>query len=186
MTSTPEQPEQLRIEQRRVIWRSVWALGFCAVLLASGYMILPRYYVFPHDLLERLVFVVRADVFVLIWVLLGVRMVSRGRFRSPADIAGSAFTRPSPRLAVRVALLQNTLEQAVVAVGCHVALATLVSGPALALIATSVVLFGIGRIAFLIGYPKGAGGRAFGMVVTSLPTFGGYLWAVTLIMIRAL
>jgi MAPEG family protein len=177
------EPEELRAEQRKVIWRAVGALVFCVLLLGIGYVMLPRYYSFPRDLPERLAFAMRADVFVLVWVLLGVRMVSKGRFLSPADIAGSAFTPPSPRLAVRVAFLQNTLEQAVVAVGCHVALATLVSGPELSLIVTAVVLFGIGRVAFLLGYPQGAGGRAFGMVTTSLPTFAGYLWAVLLMVL---
>jgi len=183
MILKPEQPEELQEEQRKVVWRSVWALGFCALMLGGGYVTLPRYYEFPRDLSERLAFAIRADVFVLLWVLLGVRMVSRGRFRSPADIAGSAFATPSPRLAVRVAFLQNTLEQAVVAIGCHLAIATLISGPALALVATAVVLFGIGRVAFLVGYPKGAGGRAFGMVTTSLPTFAGYLWAITIMIL---
>lgn len=182
MTLKPEQPEQLRMEQRKVIWRSVWALGFCGLVLGSGYVMLPRYFEFPHDLPERLAFAIRADLFVFLWVLLGVRMVASGRFRSPADIAGSAFASPSPRLAVRAAFLQNTLEQAVLAIGCHLALATLISGPALALIAAGVVLFGLGRVAFLVGYPKGAGGRAFGMVTTSLPTFAGYLWAIVLML----
>src|SRR3546814_5279956 len=55
-------------------------------------------------------------------------MVSRGRFHSAIDNPGSAFAPPSPAIAVQVAFLQNTLEQAVAAVGAHLALATLISG----------------------------------------------------------
>src|SRR3546814_6818027 len=65
-------------------------------------------------------------------------MVSRGRFHSAIDNPGSAFAPPSPAIAVQVAFLQNTLEQAVAAVGAHLALATLISGPPLALIPGAV------------------------------------------------
>lgn len=171
----------LAAEQRKVIWNSVTALIFCAVVLAGGYLVLPLYFQFPTDLSDRLAFVLQADVFVFLWIALGVRMVARGRFHSPADNRGSAFAPPSPVIAVPVAFLQNTLEQAVVAVGAHLALATLLSGPALSLIPTAVVLFAIGRLMFLIGYPKGAGGRAFGMATTAVPTAGGYVLAIALI-----
>jgi hypothetical protein len=181
----PKTPDPLRVEQRRVMTRSAAAVGFCLVMLLGGYVILPRHFDFPSGVSERLVFAIRADLFVFIWVLIGVRMVARGRFRSATDIAGSAFATPSPQLALRVAFLQNTLEQAVVTVGGHLAIATLVHGPALAMIPTAVVLFGIGRVAFLIGYPKGAGGRAFGMVTTSLPTFAAYVWAITVMIVPA-
>ena len=90
----------------------------------------------------------------------------------------------SPRIAVYAAFLQNTLEQAFVAVLAHLALAT-VSGPSpLAYVAGAVVLFCVGRICFLAGYPKGAGGRAFGIVLTVIPTLGAYVWAAVAIAIE--
>ena len=55
---------------------------------------------------------------------------------------------------------------------------------ALSLIVVAVALFGVGRIAFLIGYPHGAGGRAFGMVTTTLPSIAGYALAIGLILFR--
>jgi hypothetical protein len=69
----------------------------------------------------------------------------------------------------------------VVAVGAHLALATLLEGAALALIVTAVALFGFGRLAFLVGYSGGAGGRAFGMATTFLPTGAGYALAIGLL-----
>jgi hypothetical protein len=81
---------------------------------------------------------------------------------------------------VPVAFLQNTVEQVVAAVGAHLALATLLDGAALSLIPAAIALFAIGRLAFLIGYPKGAGARAFGMVTTVLPTMGAYALAIWL------
>ena len=170
----------LRAEQQKVIRNAIAAVIFCALVLASGYAILPRYVQFPVHLADRLAFAIRADIFVFFWILLGIRMVAKGRFHSAADIKGSAFGLPSAQITVPGAFLQNTLEQAVVAIGAHLALATVLSGPSLALIPTAVALFGIGRLTFLIGYPKGAGARAFGLVTTVIPTIGGYALAIGL------
>lgn len=59
--------------------------------------------------------------------------------------------------------------------GCYsrrsaLALSTLLTGPALALIPTLVVLFAIGRVTFPLCYPEAAGGRAFGIAMTAIPT----------------
>lgn len=114
----------LRAEQQKIIRHAVAGIIFCTLVLASGYAILPRYLEFPVRLADRLAFALRADVFVFLWILFGIRMVARGRFHSAADIKGSAFGPPSSQIAVRVAFLQNTLEQAIVAIGAHLALAT--------------------------------------------------------------
>jgi hypothetical protein len=174
----------LRNEQGKVRRAALAALLFCAVVLAGGYLILPRLFQFPAELVDRLAFAVRADLFVLVWILIGVRMVSSGRFRSPADIDGSAAGPPSPVIATKVAFLQNTLEQSIMAIGVHLALATLLGGDALSLIISAVVLFAVGRVTFFIGYPKGAGGRAFGMVTTVLPTLVGFVLAIVLMVAR--
>ena len=187
-TDADERPPQVDLpaEQRKVIWNALLAAIFCAAVLAAGYVLLPRYFSFPTDIEGALVLTIQADLFVFIWVAIGVRLVSRVRFYSAADNPGSAFAPPSPRIAVPIAFLQNTLEQAVIAVGAHLALATLLSGPALSLIPSAVLLFAIGRIAFLAGYRKGAGGRAFGIVVTVLPSIAGYLTAITLLVMSAI
>ncbi|MBL8552229.1 MAG: MAPEG family protein [Hyphomonadaceae bacterium] len=120
-------------------------------------------------------------MFIVLWLALAVRMVSRVRFVSAEDNRGAAYAAPSAQLAVKAAFLQNTLEQSVIAIGAHLTLATLIDGSALALIVGAVVLFVIGRAAFLFGYPNGAGARAFGMVVTALPSICAAIWALWLI-----
>lgn len=171
----------LRVEQRKIRVRSLYALGFCSFVLGACHVVLPRLFNFPNELLERLAFVLRADLFVLLWVLICVRLVSSVRFRSAIDMSAALSGERSAKLAIRAAFLQNTLEQAVLAVGVHLALATLIEGTALSLIVGAVILFGIGRIAFFAGYSGGAGSRAFGMVVTVLPTLAGFLWATGII-----
>lgn len=179
-----DQPIDLKEERRKIYVSALLALVVCAVTLAGGYVILPRYFTFPEALADRLAFTLRADLLILLWVFIGVKMVADVRRNSPSDSRGSAFGPPSPRLAIRAAFLQNTLEQAFLAVVTHLALASVLSGPALALIPAAVVLFGIGRVTFFIGYPAGAGGRAFGMATTALPTLVGFVAAIALVAVR--
>jgi hypothetical protein len=142
---------------------------------------LPLVWTFPDGLAERIAFALQAAVFVLLWVVLGVRLVASGRYRSAADNRGSAYGPPSPALAIKVAFLQNTLEQAVMTIGAYLALATLAPRDDLSLIVGAVLLFAIGRATFLRGYPHGAGGRAFGVAVTALPMVAAYGYAIVLI-----
>lgn len=58
------------------------------------------------------------------------------------------------------------------------ALARVEGEAAMAYITDSIPLFAFGRIAFATGYPSGAGGRAFGMAVTALPSVGAILWVI--------
>ena len=170
----------LKDEQRSVVRRAVLGGVLCAVLLSGAYFLLPRFVELPVELTARFGFALKANIVPLLWVMLGVRLVARGRFHSEADIGGSAAGPPSPVLAVRSAFLQNTLEQAFLAAGANLALAATAGGAWLGLIVASVVLFSIGRLAFYVGYPHGAGARAFGMAVTAVPALVCLVGAVAL------
>lgn len=154
------------------------ALLVCAPTLALFALAFPVLFDFPTGVAERLALVLRADLVVALWVVIAIRMVSKVRFTSQDDNAGSAFGPPSARLAVPAAFLQNTLEQAFIAVVGHLALATVNGEAPLAYVLGSVALFSLGRVTFLAGYRRGAGGRAFGIVTTALPTIGAYAWVL--------
>lgn len=160
-------------DQRRIVRDSLLAIVFCALVLAAGYAWLPASHFGlegPLGPAERLVFALRADVWLLLWLAICVRAVSKGRFDSPSDIAGSASGPPSAALAVRAAVLQNSLEQTVLAVGAHLVLATVLRGTELRLIPLLVALFLVGRISFAWGYARRPIARAFGMAVTGVST----------------
>ena len=171
-------PVDLAREQRAIRRRALLAFVVCAPTLAVASLGLPRFFDFPDDLVARLAFALRANLILGLWVVVAVRMVAKVRFSSAADSAGSAFSRPSARLAVPAAFLQNTLEQSFTAAVAFLALATVGGGAALAYIAAAVLLFSLGRVTFLRGYPHGAGGRAFGIATTALPIVGAYAWAL--------
>lgn len=167
--------------------RRAGLLALAATVLAgiAGLALLPLAFAFPTGLPERLAFAVQASAFVLVWVLAGVLMVSTARRRSPEDIGGSAAGPPSARLAIRVAFLQNTLEQAVLAVGLYLAVATLDGGRWLPLIVAAVGLFALGRVLFLRGYARGVTGRALGMALTMMPVILGYPLVLVLVALQA-
>lgn len=170
-------PVDLPLERRRIRIRGALGFGLCALVLGLAVYWLPQWLSFPVDRADRLVFALRADLFVLIWLLIGVGIVSTIRRYSAEDNAGSAFSPPSARLAVPAAFLQNTLEQAVITSFAFLALATVEGEAPLAYVLASVPLFALGRVTFLRGYPNGAGARAFGMVTTALPGLGAFVWA---------
>lgn len=180
---SPEEIDMVKTERsiRRASLASLLALA-CAV--PASYFLIPMMFDFPMELSERLAFAAQASVFVLLGVVVGVGMVSTARRFSPTDIGGSAARRPSKNVAIYIAFLQNTLEQAVIAVGLYFALATLLSGGWLSLIPVGVLFFVIGRVLFFRGYSKGVEGRALGMALTMTPTVLGYLLVLMLMVVR--
>ena len=173
---------ELKNEQRKVKARGLCATFFCGIVLSTSYLTLPNFFSFPTDLVDRIGFALKASVFILVWLVIAVRLVSKGRLVSDADIRGSAFSAPSERIRIKAAFLQNTLEQAALAIGASLAFAATFSADYLSLVVGAVLLFSIGRLTFYIGYRSGAGGRAFGMVVTMLPAVLGLIASVAAIL----
>jgi hypothetical protein len=176
----PEKVDLAR-ERPKLLARGGAGMVVCAIVLTSAYLWPGAWMPLPEAVADRIGFALRADAFVILWVLIAIQRVSSGRYNSPVDNRGSAYGPPSPALALKIAFLQNTLEQAFVAIGAHLALSAATGGAVLALIPASVLLFAVGRAAFLIGYPHGAGGRAFGIVMTMVPSYvllGIALWHI--------
>ena len=160
----------LKKEVQGIRTAAVKSLIVSAACFAAGYLLLPKFFIFPTTTFDALVFTLRINLFLLLWVVVAVGLVSRARRKSTTDIGGAAFGVPSESIRIKIAFLQNTLEQAFVAIGAHLVFSTLVQGPALSLVLVATALFAIGRITFYRGYPHGAAARAFGMVTTVIPT----------------
>lgn len=174
MSDTPVNPSnnlELRREQRKILGSCAAALVVCASALTSAHYLMPGLGWFDGSTLEsQLRFLAGANLCLVAWVAIGFGAVSHGRRHSPDDITGSAYSPPSARIAVASAFLQNTLEQFVVASTSYFALLMFAGEKAMPFIACAAVLFALGRVCFYLGYPRGAGGRAFGMAVTALPS----------------
>lgn len=171
-------------DQWGIVGGSVLALALAGAILAPAYVWMPPHFFGLNADMEfgaRLTFVLKADLVLFLWLAGCVRAVSSGRFYSPADIRGSAFGAPSPAIAVRAAVLQNSLEQTVLLFPATLILAALMRGHELVLAPFLIGLFLLGRVIFVIGYAKGAAGRAFGMALTAAPiivSYGLALWLI--------
>ena len=103
-------------------------------------------------------------------LVLCVGRLANHRFDTPEDIHGSGLTTGTERAKLLQALLQNTLEQCVLALAVYLAGALLLPPPLLGWVPAAALMFLIGRLCFYAGYHKGAPGRAFGFGLTFYPT----------------
>ncbi|WP_211675072.1 MAPEG family protein [Moritella sp. 5] len=96
--------------------------------------------------------------------------LAKFRFFSPDDIDGSALTKGSENASLLQSLLQNTVEQLVIAISVYTAWCFLMPVSWLSAIPLCSVLFALGRILFFKGYKSGAASRAFGFALTFYST----------------
>ena len=152
-------------------------MGLQATTLFAG--VLPD----ADDMATRLAFAVRWLLAPGCMLLAGVQ-VAAGRGFHPDAIDGT----PTPRShALEIALRYNcnTVEQTLLAAIAWLGLAASASHAALAFIPAMAALFVVGRVTFWIGYLAYPIARAFGMVLTALPTIAAYVWLLAHAAMRA-
>ncbi len=146
----------------------VAVVGLHAIAWFSGW--LPA----ADDLATRLAFAVRWLLAPGCALLAGIQ-VAAGRGFHPDAIDGTRTPR-SHALEIALRYNQNTVEQTVLAAIAWLGLVVTVPHAALAFVPAMAVLFVAGRATFWAGYLVYPTARAFGMVMTALPTIGAYGW----------
>ena len=171
-------PDWFGHEQKRVRFGAAWAVALSVFVLVV--LVMARPFGMPDfpDAGARLLFTVRADLFVVGWLGVMVARVAQRRFFSADDIAGRAAGDGGDGVRRANAVLENTLEQVVFAVGCHLGLASVLPGRFMIVVPGLVGLFCVGRALFWLGYRGGAGSRALGFGLTFYPSVGAFLAAV--------
>jgi magnesium-transporting ATPase (P-type) len=131
------------------------------------------------DLAGRLAFAFQWQVFGGLVLLAMIGFIAGARPMAADVIDGNDR---AERLAVQVRIQRNTLEQLVIMVLAHVALATLLPPEQLPLIPTLVLLFVIARIFYWIGYSIHPAFRTLGFVATFYPNIGALGYAAFLLL----
>ena len=108
----------------------------------------------------------------MLTLMIAIMRVANHRFASPEDIDGSGLTSGTPGIQILRAVLQNTLEQTVLATAAYLIWSAIMPLKWLRAIPVAALLFVTGRILFTRGYERGAAGRATGFGLTAYPTFG--------------
>lgn len=131
-------------------------------------------FAFPDNMAmpQRLSVFLQADLLVLSCLTVAIGRLANHRFATPADIDGAGLTQGTDRAKLLQALLQNTLEQAVLASLIYLAWALLTPSTWLSAVPVAALAFTLGRIAFFAGYARGAAARAFGFGLTFYPSAG--------------
>ena len=91
-------------------------------------------------------------------------------FSRPKTFDGGGFAQGTPQVLIYQSILQNTLEQTVLAFTIHMIWAVTMPQGWQGVTAVAAVLFFIGSVLFLRGYAKGAAVRTLGFGLTFYPS----------------
>ena len=122
------------------------------------------------SLARRLSYALCWEALVILPLLLCIGMLARHRFFTPADIDGSGLTQGTDTATILQAILQNTLEQTMLAFVTQTIWAAVMPAVALGVVPAAAVMFVVGRITFALGYRHGAAARSFGFALTFYPS----------------
>jgi len=131
-----------------------------------------------EDVPARLSLWLACSALAAFWLLISVGRLAGHRFFTPQDIDGGGLTQGSDQARLLQSLIQNTLEQLVLATIAYGAWLWLMPGGRAGLVILCAILFSIGRLFFFAGYARGAPWRALGFTLTFYPTVGLYLFLI--------
>lgn len=176
----------LNVKQKGVVGGALPAVLITLVGLCGVSLVIPISALPIDDPGARLAWALQWSLLPILALLIAVMRVANYRFYSSEDIDGSGLTNPTPQVQVLRALLQNTLEQAVLAVAVYSAWAAAMPLVWLRAIPVAAVLFIAGRVLFARGYRKGAAGRAMGFGLTMYSTAALLATLIAVLCYRAL
>jgi hypothetical protein len=144
-------------------------------LLTVGAFLWPGLPQVPPHFESRLTLWLGCSLLAAFWLLVSIGRLAGHRFFTPEDIAGGGIAGNTPKAALLQALIQNTLEQTVLAVIAYGAWLWLGPPERAGLVIVFTAYFALGRLLFFAGYARGAPARALGFTLTFYPTVGLYL-----------
>jgi len=173
----------LNPKQQAVVRRAPVAVAIvAAAVLASRFIPIAA---LPVDQpAARMAWALPWAILPLLALMVSIMRVANHRFATAEDIDGSGLTVGTQKIQILRAILQNTLEQSVLAVGGYLIGSVALPHGWLRVIPAAALLFVIGRILFAIGYARGAGGRALGFGLTAYPTFMLLVIVAILLLLR--
>src|SRR5919106_141472 len=175
---------ELTDKQKGVVRGVIPAAALSAVGLCGAPLLLPVSPLPPDEPGARMAWAVQWALLPVLTLMVAVARVGNHRFYTPEDIDGSGLTSGMPQVQVLRAVLENTLEQTVLAIAAYVLWAIVMPRSWLWSIAMAALFFAAGRLLFARGYIRGAAGRAMGFGLTAYPTFGMLVTVALVLLIR--
>lgn len=140
----------------------------CVVVL--GVVLNPLDYADDADTQLRVELAATACLAPALFLTVAIGRLAKHRFFTPEDIDGGGLSVGSDRARVLQSLLQNTLEQALLATLAYASWSLLMPGSWLSVVGLAAICFALGRIAFFAGYVRGAPSRSLGFTLTFYPS----------------
>ncbi len=139
--------------------------------IASGILFDPLALSSHGSIQERLSVALESSLLPVLFLAASVARLAKHRFFTPEDIDGGAgMPEDTTQAKLLQTLLQNTLEQTVLAVPLYLAWACLTPSTWLSIVPLAAILFAVGRLLFFVGFGKGAPSRALGFALTFYPS----------------
>jgi len=133
------------------------AAGMAAGLAATVAIFLwPSLPPVPADTEGRLALWLACSVGITMWLLIAVGRLAGHRFFTPADIDGGGLTEGTAKAKLLQTLIQNTLEQCLLAIPAYGAWLWLAPAGRGGLVVLCTGCFALGRLLFFAGYARGA------------------------------
>jgi hypothetical protein len=177
--------EQLVKDQRGVAKGAGAAAVFSAIIFGAAWVSADAVMAPLGDETDRLVLVVRLDLAIALVLVVLIGRIANLRFGSATDIGGSANAEEGTAVRHARAVLQNSIEQALIALIAHAGLALALPSDRPAVLPALLILFVIGRLCFAAGFSRGAAARAFGFGLTFYPSAAAILVAAILAVVDA-
>ena len=158
-------------EKQRGVLRGMGA-GLLITLFAVTLAVVapPRGLLPGPEAAAALVQALKWDVLLVACLAANIGMLARHRFFTPADIDGGGLSQGTSQAQLLQSILQNTLEQAVLALSVHLTWAAAMPRTWQAAVPAAAILFVFGRLLFWKGYSRGAPRRALGFALTFYPS----------------
>jgi hypothetical protein len=177
---------ELTNKQKDVVRNVIPAAVLTVAGLGGVSLLLPVSLLPADDPGARIAWALKWALIPVLTLMVSIMRVANYRFSSPEDIDGSGLTDGTPEVRVLRAVLQNTLEQSVLAVAAYVIWSVVMPYNWLRAIPIGAALFVSGRLLFARGYAQGAPGRATGFGLTAYPTFGMLVTVAIVLVLRLL
>lgn len=160
----------MSVKQLGVLRGMVLAITVAVLTIILAIYFDPFSYSLIENVLGRIEVLGISIILPTLTLIISIGRLAKFRFFSPDDIDGSALTKGSEGALLLQSLLQNTLEQLVIAISVYAAWSFFMPVSWLSVLPLCSVLFVFGRILFFKNYKDGAASRAFGFALTFYST----------------
>lgn len=157
-------------KQFGVLKRIIVGLSIALCIVGLGSYMNPFGYNETFEPINKLHIAILCCLVPTFFLAVSIGRLAKHRFLTPEDIDGGGLSAGTPQAKLLQSLLQNTIEQALLASLVYCAWAAVMPTTWLSTVPIAAIAFGAGRILFFSGYNRGAAARAIGFTLSFYPS----------------